>query len=71
MNDPHMRTRRNAARLALKHNAIRRAEVMALRERNIHAVDTHMLRDISRNDTTLAAELRAAGGDLHDLNAEW
>jgi hypothetical protein len=69
--DINTRARRNAARLALRHNAARRAELLALRERNVHAVDHHALSDLSRNDVVHAAELRAAGGDLHDLDATW
>jgi hypothetical protein len=49
--DPFMRERRNRARLALRASAARRVELLALREKNIHAVDYHALNDISLNDT--------------------
>jgi hypothetical protein len=62
MSNEDRRLRREAIRKTLRHNAARRAEMWALREKNVHAVDQYDLWANGRQDTALVRELRGIGG---------
>jgi hypothetical protein len=49
-------------RAALRANAQRRAELVAAREANVHAVDIRSIWEATSNDYALAVELSNSGG---------
>jgi hypothetical protein len=67
-NKAETRELRNYWRKVLIENAKRRAELEARWQANVHSVDSHAFRDVSRSDDYAAKQLRALGGSLRDLN---
>jgi hypothetical protein len=62
MSNEDRRHRRNYLRAALRANAQRRAELVAAREANVHAVDLRSIWEATSSDYELAVELSNIGG---------
>jgi hypothetical protein len=56
------RIRRNELRAALRASAALRAELVELRERNVHAVDWRAIQEATAGDYALCIELSGTGG---------
>jgi hypothetical protein len=69
MHKAETRELRNYWRGVLRSNAKRRAELEARWEKDVHSVDSHAFRDVSRSDDYAAKQLRALGGSLRNLDA--
>jgi hypothetical protein len=69
MGNPHTRELRNYWRGVLLANARRRLELEERWQKNVHSVDSHAFKDVSRSDDYAAKQLIACGGSLRDLEA--
>jgi hypothetical protein len=61
---------RNYWRRVLIENAKRRLELEERWQKDVHSVDSHAFRDVSRSDDYAAKQLVALGGSLRNLDAE-
>lgn len=62
MSNEDRRKRRNELRAALRASAARRAELVAAREANVHAVDIRSIWEATAGDYALCIELSGTGG---------